>query len=173
MENASKALVIAGAILISILIIGLGVFIYNGAAGTVKKANLNSQEAQAQNGQFESYFGTHVSATEVKQLLSLVRSNNISSDTNGEDKKVYINGKADTTASAISGGIQTGTYYTVEVMNDGAADPNQGIADTEGNWDKNKTGDTNAGYYNNAYIRNIKIKSNKTTTSSTPSTPTT
>ena len=30
MENASKALIIAGAILISILIIGLGVFIYQG-----------------------------------------------------------------------------------------------------------------------------------------------
>ena len=29
MENASKALIIAGAILLSILIIGLGMFIYN------------------------------------------------------------------------------------------------------------------------------------------------
>ena len=29
MENASKALIIAGAILISILIVGLGVIIYN------------------------------------------------------------------------------------------------------------------------------------------------
>ena len=29
MENASKALIIAGAILLAILIIGLGMFIYN------------------------------------------------------------------------------------------------------------------------------------------------
>ena len=43
MENASKALIIAGAILISILIIGLGVFIYQQAQSTVSKANLNSQ----------------------------------------------------------------------------------------------------------------------------------
>ena len=39
MENASKALIIAGAILISILIIGLGVFIYQQAQSTVSKAN--------------------------------------------------------------------------------------------------------------------------------------
>ena len=32
MENASKALIIAGAILISILIVGLGVIIYNNVA---------------------------------------------------------------------------------------------------------------------------------------------
>ena len=62
MENASKALIIAGAILISILIIGLGVFIYNQAANTVGKANLGSQEAQAQNQQFEAYFGDKKSA---------------------------------------------------------------------------------------------------------------
>ena len=31
MENASKALIIAGAILLSILIIGMGMFIYNQA----------------------------------------------------------------------------------------------------------------------------------------------
>lgn len=160
MENASKALVIAGAILISILIIGLGVFIYNGAAGTVKKANLNSQEAQAQNNQFEAYFGSHVSATEVKQLLSLVRTNNITSDTNEEDKKIFINSK-DSTVSGDSGigvDIKTGTYYVVEVMNDKAVAPGTDISDTN-----------NQGYWNNGFIRNISIQkaTGKETNSST------
>ena len=98
MENASKALIIAGAILISILIIGLGVFIYQQAQSTVSKANLNSQEAQAQNQQFDNYFGDKVSAQEVKQLCTTVRSNNITGETGNDTKKVWlvykpINGK--------------------------------------------------------------------------------
>lgn len=38
MENASKALIIAGAILISILLISLGIIMYNSATGTTDKA---------------------------------------------------------------------------------------------------------------------------------------
>lgn len=151
MENASKALVIAGAILISILIIGLGVFIYNGAAGTVKKANLNSQEAQAQNSQFEAYFGDHVSATEVKQLLSLIRSNNITSKANDEDKMVFVNGKYDTTFA-----VKTGDYYEVRVANEKAVAPS-----TEGDTEAGSEAPSAEGYYQNGYIRNISIQNLK------------
>ena len=38
MENASKALLIAGAILICILLIAIGMYIYNSAQGTIKTA---------------------------------------------------------------------------------------------------------------------------------------
>ena len=72
MENASKALIIAGAILISILIIGLGVYFYNMAASAGKRASLDSQAAEAHNQQFTSYFGERQSATDV-QLKSLHR----------------------------------------------------------------------------------------------------
>ena len=44
MENASKALIIAGAILLAILIISLGIVIYNQAAGVVNTDQLNSVE---------------------------------------------------------------------------------------------------------------------------------
>ena len=44
---------------------------------------LNSQEAIAQNSKFESYFGNDVTATEVKNLLSEIRTNNLTSDRNG------------------------------------------------------------------------------------------
>jgi hypothetical protein len=90
MENASKTLIIAGAILISILIISLGVLVYNQAQGTVSRANLNSQEAQTQNGQFESYFGTDVTANDVRQLLSLVRTNNLTATRSGESKVIGV-----------------------------------------------------------------------------------
>ena len=41
MENASKALIIAGAILLSILIIGLGMYIYQQANSATSGTNLD------------------------------------------------------------------------------------------------------------------------------------
>jgi len=75
MENASKALIIAGAILLSILIIGLGMFIYTQAANVMGDANLNKEQVQAYNTQFENYEGKQ-SGTQVRALLSLIRSHN-------------------------------------------------------------------------------------------------
>ena len=46
MENASKALIIAGAILLSILIIGLGMFIYRQAAGVMNNTGLDELEVE-------------------------------------------------------------------------------------------------------------------------------
>ena len=49
MENASKALIIAGAILISILIVGLGVIIYNNVADVAKTGTLDSTQINSHN----------------------------------------------------------------------------------------------------------------------------
>ena len=57
MENASKALIIAGAILLSILIISLGIMVYNNAKNTVGSSNLDKQEIQTFNSQWEQYEG--------------------------------------------------------------------------------------------------------------------
>lgn len=75
MENASKALIIAGAILLSILIIGLGMYIYTQASSSMDGANLDPQKVSAYNSEFEAYEGTK-SGTEVRALLDLVRSHN-------------------------------------------------------------------------------------------------
>lgn len=161
MENASKALIIAGAILISILIIGLGVFIYQQAQSTVSKANLKTQEAQAQNNQFESYFGSKVSAQEVKQLCTTVRSNNITGETGDETKKVWIvyqpaSGTADfKTPSDVSKIVKAGRTYNVNVANDKADDSGD---ITEDKLDKVDT----AAYWKNGFIKVITIKENST-----------
>ena len=42
MENATKALIIAGAILIAILLIGLGITTYNNSKGVTDQANTTS-----------------------------------------------------------------------------------------------------------------------------------
>ena len=159
MENASKALIIAGAILISILIIGLGVFIYQQAQSTVSKANLNTQEAQAQNQQFDNYFGDKVSAQQVKQLCTTVRSNNITGETGNDTKKVWlvyqsIGGTADfKTPSEISKAVTAGKTYNVNVANDKADDTGD---ITEDKLDKVDT----AAYWKNGFIKVITIIEN-------------
>jgi len=159
MENASKALIIAGAILISILIIGLGVFIYQQAQSTVSKVKLNSQEAQAQNQQFDNYMGSKVSAQAVKQLCTTVRTNNITGETGDETKKVWLvyqpqSGTAEfKTPSEISKLVKAGKTYDVNVANDKADDTGD---ITEDKLDKVDT----AAYWKNGFIKVITIKEN-------------
>ncbi len=52
MENASKALIIAGAILIAILLISLGIIMFNSSKGTTDQATgtANAMEQGAQQG---------------------------------------------------------------------------------------------------------------------------
>ena len=64
MENASKALIIAGAILLSILLISLGIMVYNNAKGTVNDANLDTESIQTFNGKFTQYCGNNKSAND-------------------------------------------------------------------------------------------------------------
>ena len=75
MENASKALIIAGAILLSILIIGLGMYIYQQANSATQGTNLDPTKAQAYNGEFLQYEGVRT-GTDVKALVSAVANHN-------------------------------------------------------------------------------------------------
>lgn len=77
MENASKALIIAGAILLSILIISLGIFIFNQASEITKSSNLSEVEVLQFNEKFASFEGEHVRGSEVNSLLNRVVQNNI------------------------------------------------------------------------------------------------
>ena len=70
MENASKALLIAGAILLCILIIAIGMFIYNSAQSTITDSmdSLSTQEIDAFNNQFTSYEGKQTGSN-IKALM--------------------------------------------------------------------------------------------------------
>ena len=74
MENASKALIIAGAILLSILIIALGIFVFNAAKGAVNTDQLDATEIQAFNEPITQYDGRQM-GTQVKSLLGTLISN--------------------------------------------------------------------------------------------------
>ena len=76
MENASKALIIAGAILLSILIIAIGMYIYNSSQNSIGGAvtQISQQEIDAFNQPWEMYEGKQTGAN-VKALISRLNSN--------------------------------------------------------------------------------------------------
>lgn len=77
MENASKALIIAGAILLAIAIIGVGMFVFQSVQGTIQdKANFSQEEIEAYNGEFEPYIGAKKNGSQVKSLCDKVRAHN-------------------------------------------------------------------------------------------------
>lgn len=128
MENASKALIIAGAILLSILIIGLGMFIYQKAAGAMEGININSQEVQSYNSAFSNYEGTQ-SGSAVRALCDAVRSHNnanqndvslqigITYGSNGKEQSVdNLDQTIDYTAvTSVRNAIKVGRIYNVEL----------------------------------------------------------
>ena len=75
MENASKALIIAGAILLSILLISLGIMIFNQAQDTVNSSGMSEAEITAFNNKFLKYEGEQ-KASVVKALINEVIANN-------------------------------------------------------------------------------------------------
>lgn len=101
MENASKALIIAGAILISILLISIGIILIRSgqditATGT---AGMQSQKIQAFNAQFTAYEGKK-KGDELKGLDSLVRSSNATDA--AHQVEVYINGATTSSGTRVT-----------------------------------------------------------------------
>ena len=90
MENASKALIIAGAILLSILIISLGLMVYNQAKNTIGSVNLDAQQIEQFNETFLRYEGTAQSAANVNALIQNVISSNQTAINNATGAYVSI-----------------------------------------------------------------------------------
>lgn len=153
MENASKALIIAGAILLTLLIIGLAMGVLNRMSGTISKANLDSEEAQAHNGKFTASFGNNVSAKDVKALLQAISANNVTADTADELSKIgviapFAGASVDKySINSVTTAVKSGYTYKVEMNNDYASD------DMDGSDEKKAL----AGYYKNGFIKTIKI----------------
>ncbi len=83
MENASKALIIAGAILLSILIIALGVYIFNIAKGSMDTKQVDTLARNSFNSQFEQYDGRCIGSSVrdlIGNMISAVADNKDSDD---------------------------------------------------------------------------------------------
>ena len=80
MENASKALIIAGAILLSILIIALGIYVFNMAKSATSDNALSDVEKQQFNGPFQEYEGSKMGSLVINLIDKLVSNMNQNKD---------------------------------------------------------------------------------------------
>ncbi len=106
MENASKALIIAGAILISILIIAIGMYVYTKSQSTVVMGGelMSKQEIEAFNNTWTAYEGT-LTGAQVKGLINDLIAN----------YKVYVD--EPTKVPEYVGPGATGTDYVSKLNN--------------------------------------------------------
>ncbi len=124
MENASKALLIAGAILIAILLIGIAMMVFGNISGItgIVGQQVGTMEIQAFNKQFEQYAGENVSGSNVKTLISNI---NASNATYADDTSKQIDASTGsivtstgTSPKVLSGTIGTNYRYRVSFGKD-------------------------------------------------------
>ena len=124
MENATKALIIAAAILIAIVLISLGVFVLGQGTTMVKEnSDMTATQATAYNNEIESYLGNKVSGSKVKQFINFINQHNRNAE--DDSKKIeLVSGGPSGTAVDISTGseyqytdknVLTGEKYAVTV----------------------------------------------------------
>ena len=78
MENATKALLIAGSVLIAILLIALGLRIFNSTTDTTKnsQAAMDTTSIMTFNGQFTGFLGKEISAAQASTLAQKIIASN-------------------------------------------------------------------------------------------------
>lgn len=118
MENATKALLIAAAVLIAILIISLGIVVYNKASEAVTGAgDMKEYQIQQFNEKFTKYAGDNVSGSDVNAMLQTVLNhNNAQPDTS---TCVSVSGAATVTSSnaitTLPAKVNAGSRYSITV----------------------------------------------------------
>ena len=106
MENASKALLIAGSILVVILLIAMGVRVLNSTSGTTDATEqaMQSTEVAMFNNKFLSYIGHNKSKSEILALLNTMISSNATSNKMVDVDRRY-NPKGSNYSSSVSASI--------------------------------------------------------------------
>ena len=128
MENASKALIMAGAVLIAILIISLGVLIFkNMSNSVVNDSSLQKEEISSFNSKLSPYLGKNKSGSQVKEMIQKAVSINqdaknredplrrVTVQLNGTDIVSFAQGSKDVKYDGdyIRKNLPTNTYYEV------------------------------------------------------------
>ena len=106
MENASKALLIAGAILLVIAIIGIGMAIFGQAQNVLDDTTkqLDALAVQAHNSQFDAYMDKIVKGRNIKELCAKIANYNQTVDA----EFVVTISMSDGTELVTSAGLATG-----------------------------------------------------------------
>lgn len=113
MENASKALIMAGAILLAILLISLGIMVFNQTQEQATNIGLDQAQLQVFNNKFIKYEGI-ISGLKAKSLVNEVIANN--NDETTPDITVILGSETivNDTINKTSG-IATNKKYKVEI----------------------------------------------------------
>lgn len=133
MENASKALIIAGAILLSILIISLGIMIFNQAQDTINNSGMSKAEISSFNSQFTKYEGIQTGSN-VKSLIQEVNTSNATDANEGNGRQITLKA-VDFTLTAQStydGNGASNRYATSKVASAGKYDVSVTGTDSSG-----------------------------------------
>ena len=120
MENATKALLIAAAVLIAILIISFALIIYNMASETVGNVNLSEAEMAQFNAKFTAYEGERISGAQINALTTSVLMHNQQEQQAKTSRYVDVKGDIDGTGKEqglVAGGntkkVPAANYYKV------------------------------------------------------------
>lgn len=130
MENASKALLIAGAVLIAILLIGVAMLIYNGAMDGIDSGigQMNQQAKDMFNTQFTQYEGAQRGNNVRAVIRNIISNNSTNQEIEGKLVSLEVEGvdngniEPSTTdlktneMSAMTSKINTGATYNVEIQ---------------------------------------------------------
>lgn len=115
MDNASKALIMAGAILISIAIVGVGVYIFSSTSslGNTAGQQIDATQAQMTNSTLRQYESTRVKGTTVKEFLGYADVLN-TNKTLPVDLAVSLDG-TNLTAPFATTTVAENAYYTIVI----------------------------------------------------------
>ena len=122
MENASKALIIAGAILLSISIIAIGMAVFNQAKEAMEGSGIDAEKVATYNSKFDSYAGSQ-SGSNVKALLTTIQNHNLA-NTNDDSLQIKITvGSEDcgTNGNTAKQKVKSGYQYDVVFENNEAS----------------------------------------------------
>ena len=122
MENATKALLIAAAVLVAILIISLGLVVYNMAADTMGNVNLSQQEVPQHNDKWIRYEGEAQRGSQVNALLKEAAEHNSVQTDDGKKVEVVVDDEVrvstESTSTSSPKRVDTGHTYKVESERD-------------------------------------------------------
>ena len=121
MENATKALLIAGSILVVILLIAMGLRIFNTTNGTVEsaKATMNSTEITMFNNQILPYIGNNKRKNDILNMINKVNAIN---QTNTQKIMIYfgngnVSGDLGYILNWVSNNYDSSKLYKISVGN--------------------------------------------------------
>lgn len=115
MENATKALLIAAAVLVAILLISLGIGVFTSASEQMGDMDLSGYQIQEHNNKFTPYVGDSVSASDVNALLTTLFNHNLTQEDSSTRVKISASGNGidSTLASVETTNAPTQSYKRV------------------------------------------------------------